>query len=88
MERFYFYLKNSNSIMSSLRSAKLELINSDVLAHPYYWAGFIVSGKADQVVFPKKLSLGMLLGITIIAAILLLIFLNARKLKLSSGKSN
>jgi CHAT domain-containing protein/Tfp pilus assembly protein PilF len=87
MERFYYYIQNSNSIMSSLRSAKLELINSDVLSHPYYWAGFIVSGKADHVVFPKKLSLAMLLGITILAAILLFVFLKAIKPRLSAGKS-
>jgi CHAT domain-containing protein len=87
MERFYYYIQDSNSIMSSLRSAKLELINSDVLSHPYYWAGFIVSGKADHVVFPKKTNSAMLLGITILAAILLFVFLKAIKPRLSAGKS-
>jgi len=54
MERFYTYLRSSESIMNSLRRAKLEMINSDILSHPYYWAGFIVSGKADQIIFPKN----------------------------------
>jgi len=66
MDRFYYYLNNGKSIMNSLRQAKLELINSDVLSHPFYWAGFIVSGKADQVIFPKKNRLYILLGFSLI----------------------
>ena len=50
MERFYMHLRSSESITNSLRKAKLEMISSDILSHPYYWAGFIVSGKADQVI--------------------------------------
>jgi CHAT domain-containing protein/Tfp pilus assembly protein PilF len=88
MERFYFYLKKSNSIMSSLRSAKLELIESEALSHPYYWAGFIVSGKADHVVFPKKLSLVIIFGITILAAILLFVILRALKPRLFTARSS
>ena len=88
MERFYYYLHGSNSIMSSLRLAKLELINSDVLSHPFYWAGFIVSGKADHVVFPKKLSLGIILGIAILAAILLFVILRALKPRLITARSS
>ncbi|MFC2141822.1 CHAT domain-containing protein, partial [Acidobacteriota bacterium] len=88
MERFYYYLHGSNSIMSSLRLAKLELINSDVLSHPFYWAGFIVSGKADHAVFPKKLSLAMILGIAILAAILLFVILRALKPRLITARSS
>ncbi|MFW6123595.1 MAG: CHAT domain-containing protein [Acidobacteriota bacterium] len=51
MERFYAHLRSSKSIIDSLRKTKLELIDSDSLSHPYYWAGFIVSGKADQKIF-------------------------------------
>lgn len=54
MERFYTHLRSSNSIMNALRKAKLEMIDSDVLSHPYYWAGFISSGKADEVIFPRS----------------------------------
>jgi len=53
MERFYIYLKSSESISSALRKTKLEMINSYNLSHPYYWAGFIISGKADHVIFSK-----------------------------------
>ncbi|MFW6160383.1 MAG: CHAT domain-containing protein [Acidobacteriota bacterium] len=53
MERFYYHLRSGGSISSALRQAKLEMVQSDVLSHPYYWAGFIVSGQANQPVFPK-----------------------------------
>jgi CHAT domain-containing protein len=53
MERFYYHLRSSESIKNALRKAKLEMINSGVLSHPYYWAGFIASGKTDKVVFPS-----------------------------------
>jgi len=51
MERFYTHLRSSKQISSSLQKAKLEMISSDAVSHPYYWAGFIVTGKADQVLF-------------------------------------
>jgi len=55
MERFYIHLRSSQSIMNALRKAKLEMITSDTLSHPYYWAGFVISGKADQIIFPKPI---------------------------------
>lgn len=66
MERFYTHLRSSESIMNSLRKAKLEMISSDILSHPYYWAGFIVSGKADQVVFPKYNFKFILIGTSVV----------------------
>jgi len=56
MARFYTHLRSSESIMNALQKAKLEMIASDVLSHPYYWAGFIVTGKADIVAFPSPLN--------------------------------
>lgn len=53
MERFYTYLRDSEPIMDSLRKAKLEMIKSDVLSHPFYWAGFVISGKAGHIIFRK-----------------------------------
>jgi CHAT domain-containing protein/tetratricopeptide (TPR) repeat protein len=64
MERFYFHLRSSESIMSALRKAKLELINSNTLSHPYYWAGFIVSGKADEVIFTPSINKWLFSGIS------------------------
>jgi CHAT domain-containing protein len=54
MERFYYHLRKSESIMNALRLAKLEMIESGTLSHPYYWAGFIITGKADKVIFPRS----------------------------------
>ncbi|MCJ7581923.1 MAG: CHAT domain-containing protein [Candidatus Aminicenantes bacterium] len=51
MQRFYTHLRSSDSIVDALRQSKIEMINSDALSHPFYWAGFIVSGHADKVVF-------------------------------------
>ncbi len=53
MERFYGHLRSSEKIASSLRKTKLEMIASDILSHPYYWAGFTISGKANHVIFPR-----------------------------------
>jgi CHAT domain-containing protein/tetratricopeptide (TPR) repeat protein len=66
MERFYTYLRSSDSIMNSLRRAKLAMIDSEILSHPYYWAGFIVSGKADQIVFPQNNLKFVLVGASIV----------------------
>jgi len=52
MERFYTYLRSSKSTMDALQSSKLEMIASGIqLSHPYYWAGFIVTGNADKIIF-------------------------------------
>ena len=86
MERFYFHLRSSESIMSALRKAKLELIDSNTLSHPYYWAGFIVSGKADEIIFPHSINKWLFSGISFlfVAGIILAARKNRRKkLKIS-----
>ena len=37
MERYYHHLRSSSSIMDALQETKLEMIDSGVLSHPYYW---------------------------------------------------
>jgi len=51
MYRFYTHLRSADSIVDALRKSKIEMINSEALSHPFYWAGFVVSGKADKVLF-------------------------------------
>jgi CHAT domain-containing protein/tetratricopeptide (TPR) repeat protein len=51
MARFYYHLKAHRSIERALQKTKLELINSDVLSHPYYWAGFIAHGDTNKIIF-------------------------------------
>ncbi len=86
MERFYFHLRSSESIMSALRKAKLELIDSNTLSHPYYWAAFIVSGKADEIIFPHSINKWLFFGISFlfVAGIIFAAMKNRRKkLKIS-----
>lgn len=55
MERFYFHLKNHSTLVAALRTAKFEMIHSRVLAHPYYWAAFLLTGDASRTPFDKPL---------------------------------
>lgn len=77
MERFYHHLKTSLTISSALRKAKLEMIESEALSHPFYWAGFIISGKADETVFGQSNMLLFLL--VLLFAILTVVFFVSRK---------
>ncbi len=79
MERFYTHLRDSDSVRSALRKTKLELIQSEALSHPYYWAGFVASGKTDQVVYPSPLRRYLLYGLA--AAVIIAAFLIFRKRK-------
>ncbi|MBN1224363.1 MAG: CHAT domain-containing protein, partial [Candidatus Aminicenantes bacterium] len=85
MERFYTHLRSSQSIMNSLRKAKLELINSKILSHPYYWAGFIVSGKADQIIFPDKNIKFILIGLIFLIGFIIFFVFKARKNRFSNN---
>ncbi len=77
LERFYVHLRSSSSIGGALRKAKLEMINSGVLDHPYYWAGFIVTGEADKVIFPRDFKRWIIATLSIVAGVaILLIFVN------------
>jgi len=64
MERFYMHLRSNESIAGALKKAKLELLSSKVLSHPYYWAGFVISGKANHIIFPKTSKQMPLLGLS------------------------
>jgi len=79
MERFYHHLRSSESLMDALRKTKLEMISSDVLSHPYYWAGFIVSGKADEVIFRNNIKKVLMFGFVLLFG-LGVIFVALRKI--------
>lgn len=83
MERFYFHLRSSESIMNALYKAKLEMINSNALSHPYYWAGFILSGKADEIVFPRSINKWLFsIIISLLVAGVILAFMKSFRKKL------
>lgn len=73
MEGFYRHLRASESLMEALRNAKLDMIRSAALSHPYYWAGFVINGKADSRVYSRGLNLMIILagflGISFIAVL-------------------
>jgi CHAT domain-containing protein/tetratricopeptide (TPR) repeat protein len=75
LERFYVHLRSGKSIMDALRKAKLELIDSRVLDHPYYWAGFIAKGETDLVIFPSGLNRWIVATLSIVAGLAILLIL-------------
>ena len=66
MERFYYHLHTGKSIIKALQAAKLEMISSKILYHPYYWAGFIISGDTERVIFPQTFKRWLLYGFSLI----------------------
>ena len=75
MQRFYTHLRSSDSIVDALRRSKTEMINSEALSHPFYWAGFVVSGKADKILFfsgrSKKIIPAILFAFILIVSIII-----------------
>jgi CHAT domain-containing protein len=52
MVSFYEYLKEGLSKNVALQKAKLDYLNTtedELLKHPYYWAGFVVSGNVEPL---------------------------------------
>jgi CHAT domain-containing protein len=45
MKAYYAGLKQSQGRGEALRRVKLEMIRQKGMGHPFYWAGFIQSGK-------------------------------------------
>jgi CHAT domain-containing protein/Tfp pilus assembly protein PilF len=75
LERFYVHLRSGKSIMVALRKAKLEMIDSRVLDHPYYWAGFIAKGETDLVIFPNELNRWIVATLSIVAGLAILLII-------------
>jgi len=76
MERFYYYLKSKNSVVSALQKAKMDLMRSKEYSHPYYWAAFITSGDAKKNISSFFLTHSLiLLMAAIIALISIFIFI-------------
>ena len=78
MERFYSHLRSSESSMNALRKTKLEMISSGVLSHPYYWAGFIVSGKADEAILRSSTKRYVLFGFLILLGSGIILFITRK----------
>ena len=71
MTYFYKDLKDGERIDKSLQQAKIQYIeNSDQInSHPFYWAGFIQSGKTGAISISSKKYHILLIGILIIVSL-------------------
>jgi CHAT domain-containing protein len=78
MERFYSHLRSSESLTSALQKAQVEMIDSGTLSHPYYWAGFIISGNSNTAPFQTKLT-GLLLATFYVGSVLFIAITSIRK---------
>ncbi len=82
MISFYNYLKEGKAKNEALQQAKLDYLNTvneDLLKHPYYWAGFIISGNTMPINTPNNYVIWLIFGIFLIALIGFVIY--KRKLK-------
>ncbi|WP_282031210.1 CHAT domain-containing protein [Winogradskyella eximia] len=81
MKMFYENLKIGESKSESLKRAKLHYLNTvddPNLKHPYYWAGFILTGDTSAIVSPTNY---WLYGIVSFALILIVFLIAKRRLK-------
>lgn len=67
MERFYTHLRDAESITQALQETKQEMIQSGTLAHPFYWAGYVLSGQAEARVFPSSRTKEAILALSLAA---------------------
>ena len=66
MRVFYHHLQRGERADDALASAKRALIASDTLAHPHYWAAFVLTGRTDAL--PRALRWRDVWGTTLIVA--------------------
>lgn len=69
MKYFYQNLKKGESIDNALLQAKQEYLNNTddiLLKHPYFWAGFIVSGDTTAINSPTEYLFWSLIGIVLV----------------------
>ncbi|MEI6899797.1 MAG: CHAT domain-containing tetratricopeptide repeat protein, partial [Bacteroidota bacterium] len=83
MQRFYHYLHKGDHKSESIRKAQLDYINGNdnMLAAPFYWAGYILIGNDEPVDFATSLTSSLLtvLLILIVFITLLIIFIKRRR---------
>ncbi|SDG90958.1 CHAT domain-containing protein [Winogradskyella thalassocola] len=71
MTYFYEHLKRGESKDEALKNAKLDYLENtedDLLKHPYYWSGFVITGNTDALVETHNYWVYFLLLVVIIIA--------------------
>jgi len=68
MARFYFHLQQGLSLMDALRAAKIEMLRSGAVSHPFYWGAFQLTGDAWRKPFAKSIfpSVALMLAIALV----------------------
>ena len=80
MTNFYSFLKKGQTKSLALKNAKLKYLKSTKdpnLKHPYYWAGFIVTGDVSAIASPSQ-SNTIYVALLVIAGLFVLLFLGKR----------
>jgi CHAT domain-containing protein/tetratricopeptide (TPR) repeat protein len=80
MVAFYKHLKDGASKSEALRNAKLDYLESVIApeqTHPYYWAGFILSGNDDPISLESGWSIKTILLLSFLC--LALLWISMRK---------
>lgn len=77
MKTFYTSIKDKDDKALSLQMSKMYYIkNSDrQKSHPYYWAGFILSGKTDAIQLQKSHFLSYYFSLAAIGILMVIIFI-------------
>jgi len=88
MDRFYYHLKSHLPVEKALQKAKLELINSGPLSHPFYWAGFVLSGDTARTIIPNSLPIWLFLAGGLVLGAFFYAFLKNGKNGHDKGKSS
>ncbi len=73
MEHFYQGMIQGLSRSAALRGAQLGLLdgNDQILSHPFFWAGYQLSGQPDNIeLYPPDPSRGWIFGLVALAALL------------------
>ena len=69
MVSFYKYLSLGKPKDEALQFAKLEYLekqDDEVLRHPYYWAGFIVSGNVEALPTNQNITIYFIFGVLLL----------------------
>jgi len=73
-------LKGNENLAEALRQVKLEMIESEIVSHPYYWAGFILSGDGSTRVFQPVFNKALLGLATAFTGLALTVFIFRKRL--------
>jgi len=75
MIAFYKHLKKGEKKSDALRKAKIDYLTSTTdknLLHPFYWAGFVLNGNADQLFTNNSAYYYIIIGLVLISVFVLI----------------